>query len=61
MADKLYNLQDCQRSLPIGWTPDYKKKYFKWAKDVVTGLKGTNAELEAALDDVINSYLLKHQ
>ncbi|KAH7710744.1 HD domain-containing protein [Aphelenchoides avenae] len=61
LADKLYNLQDCQRSTPIGWTPAYVKKYFMWAKDVVAGLKGTNAELEAAIDDVINSYLAKHQ
>uniref|UniRef100_A0A915E4H1 Guanosine-3',5'-bis(diphosphate) 3'-pyrophosphohydrolase MESH1 n=1 Tax=Ditylenchus dipsaci TaxID=166011 RepID=A0A915E4H1_9BILA len=57
LADKLYNLRDCERVIPVGWTPQRTRQYFKWAKEVVAGLKGTNDALEMALDDVINRYL----
>ncbi|KAL3121476.1 hypothetical protein niasHT_004921 [Heterodera trifolii] len=57
LADKLYNLRDLQRTLPIGWSKSRAKEYTKWAKEVVTQLKGTNEALEMALDDVINQLL----
>jgi (p)ppGpp synthase/HD superfamily hydrolase len=60
LADKLYNLQDATRKLPIGWTPEYAKRYFTFTKDVVSQIRGTNEALEAQLDDVINTYLSKH-
>uniref|UniRef100_A0A914H3F0 Guanosine-3',5'-bis(diphosphate) 3'-pyrophosphohydrolase MESH1 n=1 Tax=Globodera rostochiensis TaxID=31243 RepID=A0A914H3F0_GLORO len=59
LADKLYNLRDLQRALPIGWSKTKAKEHTKWAKDVVAQLKGTNDVLETALDDVINQLLDK--
>ncbi|XP_059610686.1 guanosine-3',5'-bis(diphosphate) 3'-pyrophosphohydrolase MESH1 [Phlebotomus argentipes] len=50
LADKLYNLRDLQRCLPVGWTDGRRKEYFRWAKAVVDNLRGTNAILEEALD-----------
>ncbi|VDM48221.1 unnamed protein product [Toxocara canis] len=57
LADKLYNLRDIERVLPAGWNGHHKKEYFKWARDYVANLKGTNEPLEVALDDVINRNL----
>lgn len=54
LADKLHNLRDAERSLPVGWTPHYRKDVFKWTKEYIALLKGTNEHLEMALDDVIN-------
>jgi len=59
LADKLYNLRDIERHIPVGWSPGRAKDYVKWARDVVRGLKGTNEELELQLDDLINRYLSK--
>lgn len=57
MADKLYNLRDIARVKPVGWTDHYKIEYFKWAKEVIANMKGSNELLEVALDDIINSNL----
>lgn len=55
LADKLYNLRDLQRCLPVGWTEKRRNEYYKWAKDVVDNLRGTNAILEGALDEIFRS------
>ncbi|CAJ0565255.1 unnamed protein product, partial [Mesorhabditis spiculigera] len=57
LADKLYNLRDIERAPPFGWDKRQAREYFKWAKEVVSGLKGTNEALENALDDLINRNL----
>lgn len=49
LADKLYNLRDLQQCLPEGWTEQRRVDYFKWAKQVVENLSGTNAEIEKEL------------
>ncbi|CAB3410699.1 unnamed protein product [Caenorhabditis bovis] len=54
LADKLYNLRDLERKLPIGWDKKRAKEYFVWSKEVVTQMKGTNNGLECQLDDVLN-------
>lgn len=59
MADKLYNLRDLERALPVNWDHHRAKNYFKWAKKVIAELKGTNDALEMLLDDVINRNLSK--
>lgn len=51
LADKLYNLRDLRRGPPRAWSPKRAQGYFVWAKFVVDGLRGTNAELENALDE----------
>lgn len=55
LADKLYNLKDLNRQLPIGWTEERRTEYFIWAEQVVNGCRGTNAKLEQQLDEVFAS------
>jgi len=50
LADKLYNLRDLQRSVPVGWSETRVQEYFEWAAKVVAGLRGTNEALEDKLD-----------
>lgn len=53
LADKLYNLRDLQRQMPIGYTEQRVQEYFEWAAQVVSGLLGTNEPLEKALEAVL--------
>jgi guanosine-3',5'-bis(diphosphate) 3'-pyrophosphohydrolase len=50
LADKICNLRDILASPPADWDASRKQKYFDWARDVVVGLRGTNAALEAIFD-----------
>lgn len=50
LADKISNLRDIAWSPPVDWSIDRKIQYFQWARDVVDGLRGANAQLEAAFD-----------
>lgn len=34
MADKIYNLRDLNKSMPVGWTQDRVREYFIWSKKV---------------------------
>ncbi|KAM6119559.1 guanosine-3',5'-bis(diphosphate) 3'-pyrophosphohydrolase MESH1 [Pterocles gutturalis] len=49
LADKLHNLRDLNRCVPRGWSPERVQEYFRWAAQVVAGLRGTSPPLEAAL------------
>ncbi|XP_068266024.1 guanosine-3',5'-bis(diphosphate) 3'-pyrophosphohydrolase MESH1 [Nyctibius grandis] len=49
LADKLHNLRDLNRCTPAGWSPERVQEYFRWAAQVVAGLRGTSPPLEAAL------------
>ncbi|NXU20849.1 MESH1 pyrophosphohydrolase, partial [Pardalotus punctatus] len=49
LADKLYNLRDLNRCTPQGWSAERVHEYFRWAARVVSGLRGTSAALEEAL------------
>eukprot|EP00095_Tigriopus_kingsejongensis_P009693 maker-scaffold84_size396325-snap-gene-2.34 protein:Tk09693 transcript:maker-scaffold84_size396325-snap-gene-2.34-mRNA-1 annotation:"novel hd domain containing protein" len=53
LADKLYNLRDLERETPQGWTESRKAKYFAWSRQVIQGLRGTNAKLEHELDQIL--------
>ncbi|XP_011305705.1 guanosine-3',5'-bis(diphosphate) 3'-pyrophosphohydrolase MESH1 [Fopius arisanus] len=55
LADKIYNLRDLSREIPVGWTVDRAHEYFKWAEQVIEGCRGTNEKLEAILDDIFSS------
>ncbi|MFH4977081.1 hypothetical protein AB6A40_003790 [Gnathostoma spinigerum] len=57
LANQLYNARDVERVNPVGWNSHKKKDFFKWTKEYVAKLKGSNDALEAALDDVINKNL----
>ncbi|KAM7010455.1 guanosine-3',5'-bis(diphosphate) 3'-pyrophosphohydrolase MESH1 isoform 1-T1 [Passerculus sandwichensis] len=49
LADKLHNLRDLNRCTPQGWTEERVQEYFRWAARVVSGLRGSSAALEGAL------------
>ena len=51
LADKIANLRDIASSPPADWSEARKAEYFNWAREVVNGLRGTNAHLEAAFDE----------
>ena len=50
LADKIANLRDMADHPPSEWPLERRREYFEWAKDVVDGLRGTHARLEAAFD-----------
>ena len=52
LADKLYNLRDLERSVPVDWSEERVREYFIWAWKVVKGLRGTNPKIEAKLDEI---------
>lgn len=56
LADKLYNLRDLDKELPIAWTKERSDEYFVWAKKVVDNLRGTNEKLENQLDVLFRSH-----
>lgn len=51
LADKIANLRDMLSAPPADWANERRTEYFEWAKEVVRGLRGTNASLEAAFDE----------
>lgn len=52
LADKLYNLRDLEKSAPVGWSEERVQEYFRWAKQVVDGLRGVNKQMEESLDEL---------
>ena len=50
LADKTCNLRDVAANPPAGWPLKRKREYFDWARQVVSGLRGTNRRLERAFD-----------
>ncbi len=53
LADKICNLRDVLAAPPAGWPTERKRGYFAWAEKVVGGLRGSNARLEAAFDELL--------
>jgi guanosine-3',5'-bis(diphosphate) 3'-pyrophosphohydrolase len=51
LADKIANLRDLARSPPVDWTIERKRTYFDWSKQVVDGIRGPHAPLEALFDE----------
>jgi GTP diphosphokinase / guanosine-3',5'-bis(diphosphate) 3'-diphosphatase len=50
LADKICNVRDMLDSPPKDWTLTRKQAYLDWSALVVSGLRGTNAELESIFD-----------
>jgi GTP diphosphokinase / guanosine-3',5'-bis(diphosphate) 3'-diphosphatase len=50
LADKLVNLRDVADHPPAKWDLARRQEYFDWAKQVIDGLRGAHAALEAAFD-----------
>ncbi|RUS21698.1 HD domain-containing 3 [Endogone sp. FLAS-F59071] len=61
LADKLYNLRDMQRAIPVGWTKERVQEYYVWAKKVVNGCRGVNSSLEQQLDDIFENGTLTYK
>jgi guanosine-3',5'-bis(diphosphate) 3'-pyrophosphohydrolase len=53
LADKISNVYDVAFSKPIDWPWERQLAYFDWAEQVVAGLRGCNAPLEALFDQQI--------
>ena len=50
LADKTCNLRDLAVTPPPEWSQDRRAAYLDWAQQVVAGIRGANAALEAAFD-----------
>ncbi|UCE32949.1 MAG: bifunctional (p)ppGpp synthetase/guanosine-3',5'-bis(diphosphate) 3'-pyrophosphohydrolase [Burkholderiales bacterium] len=50
LADKTCNLRDVANNPPAGWPTERRREYFDWAREVIDGLRGTHAGLEAIFD-----------
>jgi guanosine-3',5'-bis(diphosphate) 3'-pyrophosphohydrolase len=50
LADKVSNLRDIAATPPADWPLERREAYFRWAKEVVDGLRGVSPHLEAAFD-----------
>lgn len=50
LADKICNLRDMNAAPPAGWPLERRREYFDWAKQVIDGLRGAHAQLEALFD-----------
>jgi len=55
LADKICNLRDVASNPPMGWSIERRREYFDWAKQVVDGLRGAHAKLEAVFDLVFTA------
>jgi guanosine-3',5'-bis(diphosphate) 3'-pyrophosphohydrolase len=53
LGDKISNIVDVTNNPPAGWDVQRRLEYVKWGEDVVAGLRGTNAPLEALFDEVV--------
>jgi len=53
LADKICNLRDILASPPAAWSRDRKQAYFDWAGNVIDGVRGTHAGLEAIFDQLL--------
>jgi GTP diphosphokinase / guanosine-3',5'-bis(diphosphate) 3'-diphosphatase len=51
LADKTSNLRSLTKSPPDDWSLQRRREYLDWALEVATGLRGTNAWLEAQFDE----------
>ncbi|KAI3383823.1 hypothetical protein SNEBB_010241 [Seison nebaliae] len=57
MADKIYNLRDLNRRIPIGWNELRVAQYFEWAEKVWrNGLKGNNEQLDDILSQLFRQF-----
>ena len=51
LADKICNVRDVAGEPPKHWDLQRRRAYFDWAREVVDGMRGANALLEAAFDE----------
>ncbi|KAJ1660972.1 Guanosine-3',5'-bis(diphosphate) 3'-pyrophosphohydrolase MESH1 [Dispira simplex] len=61
LADKLYNLRDLCRAVPVGWSPSRVQDYYRWAKQVTDQLAGANPFLDTQLIDLYRNGTFTYQ
>lgn len=54
LADKICNVGEFSSTQPADWELKRKQEYLDWAERVVSGLRGSNADLEARFDVVLS-------
>jgi GTP diphosphokinase / guanosine-3',5'-bis(diphosphate) 3'-diphosphatase len=52
LADKISNVSDVLNN-PPDWPEERKQEYIVWAKKVVAGLRGVNADLDGLFDKIV--------
>ncbi len=55
LADKISNIEDIISNPPMDWSQDRCVEYVEWGKEVVAGLRGSNAKLEKLFDELCES------
>ena len=55
LGDKISNIRDVSNNPPADWDIKRRRDYIDWGEKVVAGLRGTNASLETAFDEAVNS------
>jgi len=55
LGDKISNIRDVTNNPPADWDVKRRREYIEWGEQVVAGLRGTNASLEVAFDEAVNS------
>ncbi len=53
VADKIANVRAMIEAPPAGWSADWRLDYLDWTEQVVAGLRGCNAPLEACYDQAL--------
>lgn len=59
MADKIYNLRDCNRVLPEGWDHKRRIEYFQWAQKVCSQIYDANDSLAGCLQTLFTDFFSK--
>lgn len=54
LADKICNVYDMIHFPPSSWSLKRKQEYLLWSEKVIHGVRGSNKELEACYDEVLN-------
>lgn len=52
LADLICNVDDVLHTYSKFWSPDRRRNYVEWAKNVVAGLRGVSVALEARFDEL---------
>lgn len=52
LADKICNVNDIAKNVPVGWPMERCVQYVDWCEAVVEGFRGTHVGLEDRFDDV---------
>ena len=55
LADKISNVRAIQETPPATWPWERRRDYLDWTQQVVAGLRGCNAHLEALYDQYLQS------